>query len=209
MITLMPRYKKALILLMMLLLGACQTAPKNVDDGLEIFNPDFFAAQYQQRSDNHSWSLKGVFSFANAVENANGKVFWDQADGDTKIQLFGPLGVGSVTLDVRPGIASMQQGKKKYSAPNSDELMLKVLGWKMPLESLNYWLYGLAAPDQKARYRSGEKGEIVELSQSGWVIRFKQYRQVDGFSLLMPRKIFATHAETETDVRLVVKTLLR
>ena len=200
------QYKRIIMALLMLILSACQTVPK---DDLEVFNHNDFEKHYQQRLNESTWSLKGVFSFSNEDEDVQGKVFWDQASDNAKIKLLGPLGAGSVKLSLRPGVASMQQGKKTFTAPSADELMLQVLGWKMPLDSINYWLYGLAAPEQGARYRLGEKGEVIELKQSGWLIRFKQYRQVEGFSMLMPRKIFASHVKTKTDVRLVVTKMSR
>jgi len=201
--------KRAVVLLLVLFVSACQTAPKNIGGGLKKFEPSGFADQYQKRSDDSSWKLKGAFSFANEDENVQGKVFWNQTDSQTQIKLLGPLGAGSVKLNIEPHVASMQQGQKTYTAESADDLMLKVLGWRMPLQSLSYWMYGLAAPDQKARYRSGEKGELIELQQSGWLIRFKQYREIEGFSLLMPRKIFASHVKTGTDVRLVVTKISR
>ena len=204
------RFKNVITLLLVLLLSACQTVPSpDVDPNLEVFDAANFTQQYQQRLEGNSWSLKGAFGFTNDVESVQGKVFWEQATDNTQIKLLGPLGAGSVKLSLQPNSASMQKGRKTYTANNADELMLKVLGWQMPFESLSYWLYGLAAPDQKAWYRSGEKGEVVELQQSGWVIRFKQYRQVDGFSLFMPRKIFASHEKTGTNVRLVVTKISR
>ena len=202
-------YKPIAVLLLVLFVSACQTVPKSNSDGLKQFDPSSFADRYQKRSDHNSWKLKGAFSFANEDENVQGKVFWDHADSNTQIKLLGPLGAGAVQLSVEPYIASMRQGGKTYTAASADELMLKVLGWKMPLQSLSYWMYGLAAPDQKANYRSDDKGELIELQQSGWLIRFKQYREIDGFSLLMPRKIFASHVATGTDVRLVVTKISR
>lgn len=203
------RLANAVAVLIVLTLSACQTVPQNADDGFSKFNQADFVSQYQQRAKISAWSLKGAFGFANSTENVQGKVFWSQADGNAQIHLLGPLGAGSVKLNLNPNFAVMQQGNKTYTETSADRLMLKVLGWKMPIGSLNYWLFGLADPRYKARYRLGENGEIVELKQSGWLIRFKQYKQDEGFTLPMPRKIFASHEKTDTDVRLVVKSLSR
>lgn len=203
----MKRTRKLAVIGMALLLGACQTPPKISNEGLETFVHDDFVSQYQERLERDAWRLKGAFSFSNQEESVQGKVLWDQSKLKTNIELSGPLGAGAVLLNLEPDSASLQKGKKTYQAKSADELMLGILGWKMPIQSLTYWMYGLADPAQKAQYRSDEKGGVAELRQNGWSIRFKQYREVEGFSVLMPRKIFASHEKTGTNVKLVVKKM--
>lgn len=197
-----------------LLLSACQTSNIKPLDGAANMRPlveDDFSAFYQVYDRYTAWQLRAAFSFVNKTENGQGKLIWQQsvrnAEPYAEIQLLGPLGAGAVRVSISPQLSTLQQGKRVYKAPSAQQLMQEILAWNMPVDALSYWVFGLPAQSVGGDYQLDDNGDIIQLRQLGWHIQFKQYRQLDGIELNLPRKIFATHAQTGTKIRLAVTSL--
>lgn len=205
---------RAVFLCCCLLLSACQTTSiKQADDtaNMRPIAERDFAAFYQAYDGYTAWQLRAAFSFVNEEENGQGKLIWQQrvrnAEPYSDIQLLGPLGAGAVRVSMTPQLSTLQQGKRIYKAPSAQQLMQEILSWNLPIDALPYWVFGLPARDAAGVYQLDENGHIHQLRQLGWQIQFKQYRQLDDVVFNLPRKIFATHAQTGTKIRLVVTSL--
>ena len=62
------------------------------------------------------------------------------------------------------------------SAPSLDQLALDEVGWSIPVDSLRWWVLGMAAPGPYARLDLDENGHILAIQQHGWDINFVRYR---------------------------------
>ncbi|MGH1543249.1 MAG: lipoprotein insertase outer membrane protein LolB [Arenicella sp.] len=205
----LQRFYVSVVLLF--LLAGCQTfVPQETStQSLLEFEKNDFLLDYEQLQALSSWNLKGAFSFANDADSGQGKIIWTSDNRyetglNTEVQLLGPFGAGAVRLESSNGGASLSQGKKVWNDVSAEALLEKVLHWRIPVEPLSYWLFGLPHPDIVGRYQLDESGHMIILQQSGWDITFKQYQKVGLLKRDLPRKIFATHAESNTRVRLVV-----
>jgi outer membrane lipoprotein LolB len=110
--------------------------------------------------------------------NADGKGYsaafaWQHTAQQDRVTLSNPLGQTLAVLALGPEGASLDDGKSPPRvAADAESLTEQILGWRLPVRGLRYWLLGLADPSTPARWRE-EDGERL-LEQDGWRIRLTQ-----------------------------------
>jgi len=102
-------------------------------------------------------------------------VRWTHYAGADEFLLLAPFGqtVARIRSDMRGAVLDMPF--KHYSAQNADELTQQVLGWRLPLSGLRYWVLALPAPKGAFDIEHDANGQVILLSQDGWVIRYTRY----------------------------------
>ena len=106
-----------------------------------------------------------------------GSFHWRHRPGRDVILLFTPLGQGVARLTRDRTGVTLMTADKRYVARDPEQLTEKVLGWRLPLGGLPYWVRGLPAPS------AGGIATVGRLAQDGWRIEWDDYRAVDGFRL--------------------------
>ncbi|MCK7577983.1 MAG: lipoprotein insertase outer membrane protein LolB [Chromatiales bacterium] len=89
-----------------------------------------------------------------------------------------------------------------HEAATVSDLVVKELGWQVPIDALSWWVKGLADPAQWERRELDERGQLVTLSQFGWKVDFGNYAEVSGSWL--PTKLTARRGKYL--VKMVVRT---
>ena len=75
------------------------------------------------------------------------------------------------------------------------------VGWEIPVENLAWWVRGLAAPGKIPRQALDEQGNLSELLQGGWTIKYGNYRSFEGVNL--PVKL--TAHQSDWKVKLAIR----
>ncbi|NTV96572.1 MAG: outer membrane lipoprotein LolB, partial [Thiobacillus sp.] len=76
----------------------------------------------------------------------------------------------------------------------------QVLGLRLPLDGLVWWLSALPRPEVEFSAAAGEDGRMASLDQDGWHIEYSRYQQRG--ERWLPGRIFVSRGELE--FRLVV-----
>jgi len=216
---LLSRLLKSTCLLSLALLSACQTlqTKPELDNRATYSVGDSSYADRQQAVDAlKQWKIAGVFSYADEQDSvATGKLLWEKKGDKDTIQLIGPIGLGTIKLISTPTESVLISSKQQLVQPGGDieQLLFKAVGWKLPINELRYWLFGLPAPMNDGRYELDQLSNLKTLEQSGWSIRFSTYQpvlQVSESSVLQklgqhPRKVFSEHKQNGINIRLVAK----
>jgi len=106
-----------------------------------------------------------------------GGLHWRHRPSRDVILLFTPLGQGVARLTRDPTGVTLTTADQRYVARDPAQLTEKVLGWRLPLGGLPYWILGFPAPGGGGIVTAGR------LVQDGWRIEWDDYRAVDGFRL--------------------------
>ena len=149
------------------------------------------------------WQANGRLAVAGAQGGGSGSFQWQQARADSEIAIRGPIGVGSlrVQLDAEhPDRMHLQlgDGRELHSEAAWAELEAR-LGAPVPAANLRYWLLGLAAPGAHEWLERDEHSAV--LLQDGWRIEFLEYTVVNGQRT--PSRMNATHGPAR--IRLVIQ----
>jgi outer membrane lipoprotein LolB len=150
------------------------------------------------------WQARGRLGVSGRENGGSGSFDWLQRGDRTELQIRGPVGVGSVRLQLRGDPASPQlkletsDGRTLESAAAWDELEAR-LGAPVPAGNLRYWMLGLAAPGEHQWHEPTSDG-VVTLQQAGWRIDYQRYSTDPGARV--PVKLSASNGEAR--VRIVV-----
>ena len=185
----MQRHFSVVLLVTLLAIAGCATAPKQ--PGVPA---DVDLAQLDR------WQARGRLGVSGPENGGSGSFDWEQRGDRTSVQIRGPVGVGSVRLQLRGTDLQLEtaNGRKLESDDAWNELEAR-LGAPVPAVNLRYWILGLAAPGEH-RWHEPTADGVVTLEQGGWRIDYQRYSTEPGARV--PVKLSASNGTAR--VRIVV-----
>ena len=159
------------IALIALLLAACSTVPPNQATRHSASSP----------SEITNFELRGRLGLRGS---GSATINWNQAGDFYRIVLLGPFGSGRVEIEGDRDSAVWRDNSGKFaSTDNPEQFLQERLGWALPLDSLRFWIRGLASPEAPIDQFKLESGQLQLLRQSDWLLRFDRYQDVRGLQL--------------------------
>ena len=135
-------------------------------------------------------------------EGYSGTLRWAHDASHDEVFLLSPLGQGMARIErTSSGVTLTTSDEKIYRADNVEALTQEVLGWRLPLRGLEYWVLGLAAPESSAHRDFDANRQLSRLTQDGWLVDYPRYQMVQGVNL--PTKLEIAHGDN-LEVRLVI-----
>ena len=181
-----------LIFLCVALLAGCAGAPSRPPGPLP-----------ENLQDLDRWQARGRLGVSGPEAGGSGSFQWQQQGDRADVQIRGPIGVGSVRLQLKGEGAKPQlkletgDGHTLESDAAWNELESR-LGAEVPAGNLRYWMLGLAAPGEHQWHEGNDGGTTLE--QGGWRIDYQRYSTEPGARV--PVKLQATNGNAR--VRIVV-----
>lgn len=171
---------RCLLLALLLLVASCASRPPLEE------STAWSVRQAQLESLDH-WQLQGRVNARYENESHTPRIRWLQDAERYTIRLWGTLNAGATLIEGSPGFVTFKQDGQVHTASSPETLILEHLGYELPVSRLNYWIKGLPTPDAEHRLELGEFNEPVSLVQSGWTVRYLDYRLFGTHSL--PRRV--------------------
>lgn len=207
---------KISVFLSIILLSACQTLPKSkplADSGQWLQDQAYFDAAEARVGALNQWRYSAKMGITTPTLSEVANIVWSFDDQANDVRLFGPLGIGAVTLQFdQYGVVLSDNSGVKHRGDSAQALLTKIVGWPIPIDALNRWLHVLPKPGSVYRYQLNESGsEVTTLEQLGWQIQYSSYRVYGeaGDAALLPRKIIASKElpdQTTLKVKLITKS---
>lgn len=122
----------------------------------------------------------------------SGGVHWHHSDSSDEILLFSPLGQTVAQIDRNTeGVRLITSEQKVYYASSVEKLTEEVLGWRLPLSGLKFWVVGTHYPFTMSEKDLDMSGRTVAIRQDGWKITyldyFSQHATTYNYLLNLPR----------------------
>jgi outer membrane lipoprotein LolB len=129
------------------------------------------------------WQARGRLGVSGGEGGGSGTFAWEQRKDRADVQIRGPIGIGSVRLQVSgspsdPRVQLETGDGKVFSADAAWGELEARLGAPVPAGSLRYWMLGLPAPGEH-RWASDPFSDAPVLEQDGWRI---EYQYTDPYS---------------------------
>ncbi|NOX08162.1 MAG: outer membrane lipoprotein LolB [Gammaproteobacteria bacterium] len=150
------------------------------------------------------WRLQGRMALRYQDKNWNVSLRWQQYPTTYNMVLQGPLGVGTIRIDVDEQQAHLtdSDGHQQVAA-SAEQLLYNQTGMRLPLSRLRYWVladYTVIKADEQTLDAQGRPVSVV---QDGWIIHYKRYQVINGY--VVPRLIYLQGKDVE--LRLVIDQL--
>lgn len=194
------RLRRPGALLAALLLAACAAVPP--PDRAQRDRAPLYEQRLERLREVDDWSLEGRLAINDSRDGGSGQLRWQQRDGSSRMDFRGALGRGAWRLQADPAGAELEFADGRlHRAESVDALVRAEVGWPVPVESLAWWIRGLAAPGPVQQRVLDEQGRLSELRQGDWNIEFGRYGSVGDVS--MPMRI--TARQDERTVKLAIR----
>jgi len=179
-------------------LTACAGLPPAPLPGVDT--EQLWEARRAQLDTLRRWSLVGRVAVKGDGESWSSHVRWVQRDDDYEIDFSTFLGQRVAQVTGRAGDVTLSlPGRDPVTAASAAQLLTKVFGWRMPVESLRYWVVGLPVPGETRERSIDGMGRLQELRQDGWHVSYAEYGE-GGPGL--PRRFVVT--DSQWRIRVVV-----
>lgn len=160
-----------------LVLTACAiNAPKG--PGKSPDSPQW--RQHQQDVLNlNQFQTRGAFAYLSDEQKVYARFFWQQTGQDRyRLLLTNPLGSTELSLTAQPGSVQLIDNKgQTYTATDAEEMIGRLTGMPIPLNSLRQWIIGL--PGEATDYSLDDQYRLRELNytQNGktWHVTYGGY----------------------------------
>lgn len=165
------------------LLAACQAPmPRPADDELAQARLAERASAFE---DHEAWGLSGRLAIDGGDEGGSGRLDWSHDGARGAVAFRGALGRGAWQLEYAPGAARLETAAGGVEVARSvNEIAVRHLGWPVPVDALEWWVRGLAAPDAPATSVALDAdGHPAAFQQHGWRVAFSRYATVEGMAL--------------------------
>jgi outer membrane lipoprotein LolB len=172
-----------LSLIFLLFLGACAS-----NSGIKVL-------PRQTQPDLLAFSFNGRVAIKHNGERSSAGVRWTHHSADDEILLLAPLGQTVARIFSNPNGVVLETAGEHYFEDNAENLTHRILGWKLPLNGLRYWVLSLPSSASVATIKRAENGQINELLQDGWKIVYTRYASESTDSL--PLRLTLQHKDIE------------
>lgn len=149
-----------------------------------------------------AWSLEGRLAVSDDRDGGSGSFRWRNGTQSSRMDFHGALGRGAWRLEADDrGAELVLADGTTHRAASVDALVREQLGWTVPVERLDWWVRGLAAPGDVQRRSLDPEGRLSALRQDGWDIEYDRYGAVG--DVAMPFRM--TARRQERTVKIAVK----
>lgn len=134
------------------------------------------------------FNLLGRISIQDENQRFSGSFRWQHLVSNDEILLFTPLGqaVAEITKD-HDGVRLITSKLEAFYATDVESLTEEILGWRLPLSGLQYWVQGIPSPVTVAEKDLDNKDRVVAIRQDGWKIHYSSYTSVQINQTPLPR----------------------
>jgi outer membrane lipoprotein LolB len=190
----------ACITLLTAVLPACRTVQPTDSEQAERIQ--LYESRSSELRQFENWSLEGRLAVSNGEDGGSGHLNWQEQAGGSRMDFHGAMGRGAWRLlsDGQGAVLEMADGAR-FQAESVDELIRAQLGWEIPVDTLAWWVRGMAAPGEIQFQVLDDEGHLNTLHQRDWAIEFGNYRQFG--ELQLPVKM--TARQEKKSVKLAIR----
>jgi outer membrane lipoprotein LolB len=191
---------RIIFLLFSLTAGCAMIETKPVGVTVVVTEPAVLA----ENASSADFGLIGRISVQDEEQRFSGGVRWQHAGnrGD-EISLLSPLGqtMAQIVQD-NEGARLTTSEQKVFFASDIEILTETVLGWRIPVAGLQYWVQGEHFPATVAVKHLDSEGRAVAINQDGWEIDYVRYFPTHSLHAARPKVLMLKYAALR--IKLVV-----
>lgn len=194
------RFQRLLLLAGPALLAACISTPQRPADPVAVNAA--WAIHQQQISAAQGFEAIGRVAVKGG--GLSGALRWDQDGEHFKLRIAGPFGAGALSMEGTPDAVAIKGKDIDLVTQEPERVLAERSGWRLPLDSLRWWVLGLPAPAPRPDISLDGDGQALQIRQGDWTLRYSDYRSETLPAL--PGRIEATQGDWSATV--IIETLL-
>lgn len=137
-----------------------------------------------------AWVATGRLAVAASGEGGSGGFVWQQQGPETRLDLSGPLGAGTLQITSDGERLSVTDSGGELLGADARAALRTRLGADLPIASFRYWMIGLPDPAEEARVTESGAPPLRTIEQLGWTVAYEAFASAGGLEL--PARVTAT-----------------
>lgn len=122
-----------------------------------------------------NFRLTGRISVRDGKQDSAGTIRWQHTRMADDIQLLSPLGQTVARIARGEDGVQLTTTEQLYRADDAESLTGQVLGWRLPLTGLPYWVQATHSPVTASEKDLDAEGRVLAVRQDGWEIVYLTY----------------------------------
>ena len=149
------------------------------------------------------FNILGRIAIQDDNQSFSGSFRWQHLAAGDEILLFTPLGqaVAEISKD-HEGVRLITSKMEAFYADNVESLTQEILGWRLPLNGLQFWIQGQHSPANASQKDLNSKNQVIAIRQDGWRIHYQDFAPARPSAAPLPRVLDLTYQKLK--IRLVV-----
>ena len=191
-----PSFSRPLIIILVVLIGACSQMSE-----LQVIQESgqSWDMRQQQLANINEWDIH-----ARLVILLEDKVYpvginWIRQHEYSSMVIEAPFGQGVIRIESNVSIDEKKQFKltladgKYHFGATPEVLLVNLLGWSIPVNSLKSWVKGVPDPNVDFNYETYGSGRLKLLSQNGWSVNYLEYFSEQKQRQQLPKRLYLKH----------------
>lgn len=140
--------------------------------------------------------VRGKVGFRRGETGGSAALVWQQDGERYKLAANGPLGQGATRISGNAQTVRIENGSGVRESQNPEALLAEAIGWPVSINSLAWWVRGVAAPGgQGAQIAVDAEGRPVRIRQQDWDVVLDRW-QPDAGGRQMPHRVIASGGDS-------------
>ena len=153
--------------------------------------------------DKLQFELQGRIALKYGDDGGNARIEWRHGEASDDLLIANSLGQGIARISRRGNdVQLLTADNKEHRAADAEQLTQEVLGWRLPLAGLPFWVRGMAVDGRPALVQRDSSGRTSAIDQDAWRIEYL------GWNGDLPSRINFAHpggnGAVPIEIRLVV-----
>lgn len=153
----------------------------------------------------NDFNILGRIAVQDNDRSFSGSFRWRHSEKSDEILLFTPLGqaIAEIAKDA-DGVRMITAKLEAFYAESAERLTEEILGWRLPLSGLQYWIQGTHSPYVGAEKDLGKDNQLIAIRQDGWHIHYARFTTEKSHSVPMPKLFHMFYENERLKIRVVV-----
>lgn len=149
-----------------------------------------------------SWELNARVSIQAQNDAFTATLIWQQRPDEQLVELNGLFAKNYARITVNQDKATLViEEQQTYEARYAEDLMLRHLGYIIPVTAMTNWLKGSIQGTNSDQWQEDSKGLIRELRDRGWEITYKRYARFPGIKgVLLPSRMTLSNGKEKIKI---------
>ena len=188
-----------------LLLAGCKTLPTQTSSDAVATTIITDPAANLTRLSANDFNILGRIAIQDNDQSFSGSFRWRHTEKIDEILLFTPLGqaIAEITKD-SDGVRLITSRLEAFYAENVEHLTEKVLGWRLPLNGLQYWIQGTHSPLTAAEKDLGKNNQLIAIRQDGWNVHYNRLTPENQYPAPLPKMFHLFYDNERLKIRIIV-----
>ena len=135
-----------------------------------------------------NFSLTGRISVQDEDQNFSAGIRWQHTEQEDDVVLLSPFGQVMAQIKSNRDYARLTTSEQKvFHAVDVETLTQDILGWRIPLTGLKFWVQGHHAPATVSIKAIDINDQVVSIRQNGWEINYIRYSSATAANVILPK----------------------